>query len=83
MVSAVQVIEVDASSHPDVANYWGVLSVPTTFIIDSHGEARRVNHGVTSADKLQAQIVAVRGDRVPLPFLKKVLLKFQDKRNSL
>lgn len=82
MVSAVQIIEVDASSHPDVANYWGVLSVPTTFIIDSHGEARRVNHGVASADKLQAQIAAVRDGRVPLPFLKKVLLKFQEKRND-
>jgi thioredoxin 1 len=81
MAASVQVIEVDASSHPDLADYWGVLSVPTTFIIDSHGEARRVNHGVASADKLQAQIEAVKGDRTTLPFLKKILLKDQDKRN--
>jgi thiol-disulfide isomerase/thioredoxin len=75
MAAAVQVIEVDASSHPDLANYWGVLSVPTTFIIDSSGEPRSVNHGVASADKLQAQIEAVKSNRTILPLLKKILLK--------
>jgi thiol-disulfide isomerase/thioredoxin len=56
-----QVIEVDASARPDLADYWGVLSVPTTFVIDSKGQPRRVNHGVASADRLQKQIEAVEG----------------------
>jgi thiol-disulfide isomerase/thioredoxin len=51
-----QVLEVDARAHPAIADYWGVLSVPTTFIIDSTGQPRRVNHGVTSAEKLQQQL---------------------------
>lgn len=51
-----QVIEVDASAQPELANHWGVLSVPTTFIINKSGEPRHVNHGVTRADKLLKQI---------------------------
>jgi len=51
-----QVIEVDAQAQPDLASRWGVLSVPTTFILDRHGQLRHVNHGVTRADKLIRQI---------------------------
>jgi thioredoxin 1 len=57
-----QVIEVDASARLDLANYWGVLSVPTTFIIDRRGRPRRVNHGVASAEKLFKQIEEVDRD---------------------
>ncbi len=53
---AVQVIEVNAAERPTVADHWGVLSVPTTFIIDRHGQPRRVNHGLTGRDKLAAQL---------------------------
>lgn len=51
-----QVIEVDASSQPEVAQEWGVLSVPTTFVIDASGKARFVNHGVTNAATLIKQL---------------------------
>ena len=57
-----QVIEVDASARPDLADYWGVLSVPTTFIIDRRGRPRRINHGVASAEKLFKQIEEVDRD---------------------
>ncbi len=53
----IQVIEVDAAAQPNLASEWGVLSVPTTFIIDSQGQARHVNHGVTTADKLKKQLL--------------------------
>ena len=54
-----RVIEIDATEQPDMAERWGVLSVPTTFVIDSRGEARYVNHGVARADKLLKQLKAL------------------------
>ena len=51
-----QVIEVDATERPDLAKVWGVMSVPTTFLLDAHGEARFVNNGVARAEKLLEQI---------------------------
>ena len=51
-----QVIEIDATERPDLAKVWGVMSVPTTFLLDSRGEARYVNNGVARAEKLIQQI---------------------------
>lgn len=52
----VQVVEVDAQARPDLAGRWGVLSVPTTFIVDPSGKPRHVNHGAVPAEKLAEQI---------------------------
>jgi thiol-disulfide isomerase/thioredoxin len=51
----IEVIEIDASTQPEVASQWGVLSVPTTFILDAEGQPRYVNHGIASVDKLLRQ----------------------------
>ncbi|HJS18882.1 MAG TPA: thioredoxin family protein [Anaerolineales bacterium] len=51
-----QVIEIDATERPDLAKKWGVMSVPTTFLLDANGKARYVNNGVTRAEKLMKQI---------------------------
>lgn len=58
---AVQLIEIDASAHTTVADHWGVLSVPTTFVLDPAGRPAHVNHGVTAASKLKQQFLAVSG----------------------
>jgi thiol-disulfide isomerase/thioredoxin len=50
------VVEIDATERPDLAKTWGVMSVPTTFLLDAKGEARYVNNGVTRAEKLMQQI---------------------------
>jgi thiol-disulfide isomerase/thioredoxin len=50
------VVEIDATERPDLAKTWGVMSVPTTFLLDSRGEARYVNNGVIRAEKLMQQI---------------------------
>ena len=78
---SIQVIEVDAAAQPELANYWGVLSVPTTFIIDGRGRPRRVNHGVSSADKLQRQIEEVAGHPYFFQYIQATLRKYQKKRN--
>jgi thioredoxin-like negative regulator of GroEL len=54
--NGVQVIRVDATQDPDAASRWGVLSVPTTFILDANGRPLHVNHGVANTDKLMQQL---------------------------
>ena len=51
-----EVVEIDATQRPDLAKTWGVMSVPTTFLLDARGEARFVNNGVTRAEKLMEQL---------------------------
>ena len=50
------VIEIDATERPDLAKVWGVMSVPTTFLLDARGKARYVNNGVARAEKLMEQL---------------------------
>ncbi len=56
MGDGVQVIEVDALEQPDAADRWGVLSIPTTFILDRQGQPREINYGVTRVEKLKHQL---------------------------
>jgi thiol-disulfide isomerase/thioredoxin len=55
----VQVVKVDATVDPDAAERWGVMSVPTTFILDGTGRTREVNNGVADANKLKRQLSAI------------------------
>jgi thioredoxin 1 len=58
--AALQIVEVDASARPDVADHWGVLSVPTTFVLDGDGRPIHVNHGVAGVEKLKRQLAGAR-----------------------
>jgi thioredoxin 1 len=51
-----EVVEINAYDQPELAQTWGVMSVPTTFVLDPRGEARYVNNGVARAEKLLEQI---------------------------
>lgn len=51
-----QVIEIDASERPDLAKTWGVMTVPTTFLLDETGAAKYVNNGVARLEKLIEQV---------------------------
>ncbi|MCH7587825.1 MAG: thioredoxin family protein [Chloroflexi bacterium] len=55
----VQIIKVDATIQPKLADAWGVLSVPTTFIIDAKGRPRGVNHGPAGEKRLKSQLQAI------------------------
>ncbi len=52
----VKVIRVDASQQAESAQRWGVMTAPTTFVIDASGQTRAVNHGVADAEKLRRQL---------------------------
>jgi thiol-disulfide isomerase/thioredoxin len=71
----VQVIQIDAFERVDLAKTWGVLTVPTTFLIDSLGRPRGVNQGAVGAPRLLAQmrpyIPSAAGGRGPVPFRSK------------
>ena len=56
MGDKLQVIEIDATQRPELASEWGVLSVPTTFLLDARGKARYVNNGVARVEKLMEQL---------------------------
>jgi thioredoxin-like negative regulator of GroEL len=55
----IQVFMVNVEKNPDMAQRWGVMSLPTTFILDRNGSPRDVNHGVTSTEKLKRQLEAI------------------------
>jgi len=52
----VVVRKVDALAEPELADTWGVLTVPTTVVLDPSGKARAVNYGVAEASKLIEQL---------------------------
>jgi len=56
MGDKLEVIEIDAIQRPDLAKRWGVMSVPTTFLLNARGEARYVNNGVARVEKLMEQL---------------------------
>jgi thioredoxin 1 len=56
MGDKLHVVEIDATQRPDLAKQWGVMSVPTTFLLNARGEARYVNNGVARVEKLMEQL---------------------------
>lgn len=63
--NGIQVIQVNALESPELSDHWGVLSVPTTFIIDSGGQPRCINHGAARLAKLERQLERI--DELPAP----------------
>jgi len=51
-----QVLAVNVYERPELAQAWGVLSLPTTFVVDGQGEPHGVNNGVAREDKLRRQL---------------------------
>jgi thioredoxin 1 len=54
---AVHVVRVDATEQPDAASRWGVVSVPTLFVLGRDGAARHVHNGVVSDHILKQELV--------------------------
>jgi thioredoxin-like negative regulator of GroEL len=53
----VEVVSINAVERSNVASRFGVLTVPTTAVIDSAGSLRAVNHGYADVETLKGQLV--------------------------
>lgn len=53
---AVRVIPVDAAERPGVAGAFGVMTVPSTVVLDARGAVVTANQGLATADRLAAQL---------------------------
>lgn len=51
-----KVVMIDVDAQLDDAKRWGVLSLPTTIVLDSNHVPIAVNHGAVSAHKLSQQL---------------------------
>jgi hypothetical protein len=52
----IQILDVDVTSQPELAESYGVLSLPTIFILDRTGAPRKVNHGFVASGELHRQL---------------------------
>jgi thioredoxin 1 len=50
---------VDVDAEPDRAQAYGVLTLPTTLVMDPSGEVQQINYGVTKPEKLRKQLAKV------------------------
>jgi len=55
-LTAVRVVNVDAAARPEVARAFGVLTAPSTAVLDADGSLVAVNHGLARADRLREQL---------------------------
>jgi thiol-disulfide isomerase/thioredoxin len=54
--SKLRVFKVDSASQPDVARAFGVLTVPSSVVLDPNGRVSAVNHGFAPSQKLLKQV---------------------------
>lgn len=54
----VAVHHIDALEQQSLANFYGIMTVPTTVVLDSELRPVAINHGVTPLQTLQNQIVS-------------------------
>lgn len=52
----VEVREVDAAAVPDLADRFGIMTVPSTVVIDPQGGIVAINYGLARWEKLAAQL---------------------------
>lgn len=53
---AVRILEVDAAARPEVARRFGILTVPSTAVLDGEGRVLALNQGFASAERLAEQL---------------------------
>jgi thioredoxin-like negative regulator of GroEL len=56
--AAVRILKVDAAQQPDVADAFGVLTVPTTVVLTARGLVATTNNGFAPLERLTEQVQA-------------------------
>lgn len=52
----IQIVQIDVEKQPEDAQRWGVMSLPTTYVLNPAGEATAVNYGFAPVQKLIQQL---------------------------
>jgi thioredoxin-related protein len=52
----ITIVDIDASSAPELTSRYHILTVPTTVLLDVKGKAHAVNYGFTNAQSLLKQV---------------------------
>jgi thioredoxin-like negative regulator of GroEL len=52
-----RLVTYDVDDVPDVAKAWGVRTLPTTIVVDRHGNVVHVNNGLVTEAALRRQLV--------------------------
>jgi len=53
---SIQIVQIDATEDLSAAERWGVMSAPTTFVLDNMFQPKHINHGVADVNKLKRQL---------------------------
>lgn len=61
-----EVREVDATVQPELAERFGIMTVPTTVVINHYGRVVAINHGVARWERLASQL-SLNGAHAPKP----------------
>ena len=52
--------KIDTPTEPDKAHQYGVFTLSTTILVDSLGQVRQVNYGLTNSQKLSMQVAGMQ-----------------------
>lgn len=55
-LAGLQVLKLDAVEHRRLADYYHVMTVPTTVVLDSQRRPVAINHGLATAERLLLQV---------------------------
>lgn len=58
-LDGLQVVKLDAVEHADLADFYHVMTVPTTVVLDERRRPVAINHGLATAERLLGQIERV------------------------
>lgn len=55
----VHIVTVDAAAQPEIADFYGVMTVPSTVLLDRERRAVAINHGLATVPRLEQQLSSI------------------------